>query len=545
MKRIKKKRNLRLLLCLCILCSLLQSTQIAYATESDGEIKDEAAMENEENVSKINTETVLEISSEKKAEVVNDTVEKETVELKETDSNSKSHEEKKDTKDNKEEKNIPVKEIDLGDYQSEMIIGERQLLVCTVIPEDSTNQEIKYRSSNTSVASVNGLGRINANAAGETTIYASCGDVTNSFNLKVKKADDDKVAVKDIEISDYEEKIVVGETMTITAKILPIYATETNITYKSENSAIATVNSSGEVKGIKKGDVTILVSAGGITKRVNLKVVVNTKRISVNNDYLVLKPGSNSQITAKVYPEDSPQDIKFKSMDSAVAEVTSDGVVTAKKVGNTCIVVSNGDNSISITVIVNNSGRASKKSSGDDTDEIVGEGEDDIYCSGFIDPKTCVMLSKEMLKYLYENKKSTTVMGEGYSIRVDGDKILNYANELSTEIDLVKKKGGNFEFVVNEGKNICGEIFLSFDTTKNRNLEGKKLYLYNESKKKYEQIQYDSLNNISITKAGKYLFSDGEKIHINAYKFYLICGISILLLLTGCFVVVKKKYWFW
>lgn len=426
-----------------------------------------------------------------------------------------------------------------------MIVGEKQLLVTTVLPQDSTKQDITYSSSNTSVATINSLGRINAVATGETTIVAKCGDVDSSFKLVVKEKSDGKVAVTDLEISDYEEKLPVGKTMTISAKVVPIDATEASISYRSENSAVATVNSSGEVKGIKPGDVTITVSAGGITKRVNLKIVVDTKKLSVNNNYLVLKPGGTIQIEAKAYPEESSQNIKYKSLDSTIAEVAESGVVTAKKTGNTTIIVSNGDQSISITVIVNNTGKSSASVGHNNKSGLVEENEKTVICKDFIDPRTCLLISKEMLKYLYENKKSTLVTGSGYSIRIDGDKIVNYANELSTDIQLLKNNDGNYEFEINKGENICGEIFLSLDTKKNKDLIGKKLYLFNESKEKYEEIQYENMNCISITKAGHYLLSDGQRWSLTDYKLIFVIGsIAIIMLLAG-FVVVKKSYWFW
>ena len=272
---------------------------------------------------------------------------------------------------------------------------------------------------------------------------------------------------------------------------------------------------------------------------------MGTKKIAVNSDYIVLKPGNSSKIDAHVLPEESPQELKYKSLDTSVVEVAPDGTVTAKKIGNTCIVVTNDDLSISVTVIVNNSGRKKSSGNSEDSDELVGEQEINIQYSVFINPVECSIVSKEMLKYLYENKKSTTIMGDGYTIRVDGDKIVNYANELSTKLGLIQKKNGDIEFTVNNGENLCGEITLSIDLEKNEGIESKKLYLFNASKNKYEQIQYESLDNISITKAGKYLFSEEKKLYIRDYRLAIIIGIGALMILLGGYIIVRRSYWFW
>jgi len=526
-----RKKYIRWLLCftIIILCEVTCGYSV-YAVD----------MTEENNIDVINDNDSI-FSDDKKITIEN-TIDEDTELKKNQEPNSNA---KKSIVEDKEGHDVNVKEIDLGDYQSQMIVGEKQLLTTTVLPQDSTNHDITFSSSNTSVATINSLGRISAIATGETTITAKCEEVISKFKLVVKGKDEDKVAVSDIEISDYEEKLPVGKTMTISAKILPVDAAESTISYKSENNSIATVNSSGEVKGIKQGDVAIIVSAGSITKRVNIKVVVDTKKLSVNNNYLVLKPGGTIQIEAKAYPEESSQNIKYKSLDSTIAEVTESGLVTAKQTGNTTIIVTNGDQSISITVIVNNSGKSSTSVGHNNKSGLVAENEKTVICKDFIDPRTCLLISKEMLKYLYENKKSTLVTGSGYSIRIDGDKIVNYANELSTDIQLLKNNDGNYEFDINKGENICGEIFLSLDTKKNKDLIGKKLYLFNESKEKYEEIQYENMNCISITKAGHYLLSDGQNWSLTDYKLIFVIGsIAIIMLLAG-FVVVKKSYWFW
>ena len=530
----KSKKNLIcwIIYCMCVFVAITCDSTILAA-------------DNEESINVEENVDVQNKSSDETEKTISDA-------LGETNGNDNKNDEQINDGDNKkdsepsQEKEISVEEIDLGDYQSEMLVGEKQLLVATILPTSASNKDIEYSSSDTSVASINGMGRIQALSIGETTISAFCDNVVSSFKLTVKNEDDKKVPVTDIEISDFEEKLPVGKIMTISAKVLPVDATDANITYKSENTAIATVNSSGEVKGIKKGDVTIFVSAGDITKRVNLKVVVDTKKISLNTDYVVLKPGNTKQIVAKVYPEESPQIFKYKSLDNSVAEVTDEGLITAKKVGNTSIVVSNGDLSVSVTVIVNSNGKTSRKTNGNTVDgDNINDTQEQIDCNDFIDSKKCTKVTKEMLKYLYENNKSTTIIGDGCTIRVDGDKILNYTNELSTDIRLSRNKKGNYEFVINGGKDICGEIFISFDSKQRNKIEGQKLFLYNKSKKKYEQIDFEDINAISITKAGKYRFSDMPKFNISSYKMIIVIGTVSLAFFLGCFVLVKKTYWFW
>ncbi len=163
-----------------------------------------------------------------------------------------------------EQENIEVTELDLGDYSSEMAVGEKQLLNVTVLPFTATERTCSYTSSIPEVATVNGLGRIIASKVGSTEIKAVCGGKSASFVLKVVESRDIKVT--DIEIADYQQELEVGRTMRLSTTIQPLEASNNPIKYQSSNPAIATVSSSGEVKGIAKGSVRIYMSAGDVTK---------------------------------------------------------------------------------------------------------------------------------------------------------------------------------------------------------------------------------------------------------------------------------------
>ena len=330
---------------------------------------------------------------------------------------------------------VEVNEIDLGEYKTEMIEGEKQLLSVSIMPTGAMGRKITYSSSDQTVASVNGFGRIHALSEGVATITVKCGEKENSFQLTVKK----KKSVT-IEISDYEEKLKVGDVMRISAKVYPIDTVGAELEYKSSDETIATVNSSGEVKGISKGKVTIAVSACGITENVKLDVVVATKKIELSKDYFILKPGQGDRISATVVPSDASQELTFKSLDPSIVSVSDDGSIKANKVGNTSVIVSNGDVSISATVIVNTSGKQATEENEIDSEFAGSKAFGDIRYSKIVKQAECKRISSELLRYIYENSKSISVLGDGYTIHVDGDKILNYENELLICNDLLSSQ---------------------------------------------------------------------------------------------------------
>ncbi len=349
------------------------------------------------------------------------------------------------------------------------------------------------------------------------------------------EAEEEIIAVTDIEISNHEDSLAVGETMTLTATVLPANATDSTITYTSSNKAVATVNSSGEVKGISKGSVTITASAGEVTVSIPLNIVVSTTKISVNSNYLVLKTGATFQISAAVSPSDAPQALSYKSLDADIATVSSSGLVTAKTAGSTSVVVSNGDQSVAISVMVNES-TSGESSEGEASIELLAE-------SGYtsvVYANATALLDADLLKYLYDNQMLLSVVGDGYLFTVDGAQIENYHNEMQTDIALVQSDEG-ISFCINGGDYLCGPIILYLDE-----VEGKYLYLYNASKEKYELLATDSLEEIVLTSPGEYQIVS-EKIRKSTVKIkWIIIGGGLALGVGICvYVGMKKKYWFW
>ena len=307
------------------------------------------------------------------------------------------------------------------------------------------------------------------------------------------------IPVTDIEISDHEEEVEVGKTINLTATALPANATESTITFRSSDINIATVTSAGEVKGISKGYVTIYVFAGSIIKEVNLTVKVKTTGININKEYLVMKPGTAFKLSVSVFPAESEQAVSYKSTNTSVAAVSGSGVVTAKQTGSSTIIVSNGDLSGAVSVIVNRDTESSvAEPAADSTD---AENTSEQTFDENTDVSETPVISEQMLYELYTAGRSMKVTGDGYSIIIDGKKIINYKNELNTDIEL-ERAGDCIKFNLNDGEYLCGEVTLHIDDVK-----GKYLYLYNNVKHKYELVSIEDMSGLNLSKPVKYMIT--------------------------------------
>lgn len=388
-------------------------------------------------------------------------------------------------------------------------------------------------------------------AEGTEVEESSLEEYQSDMAIEEKQANVSEVEVSDIEIGNYEKELEVGKTQTISATVLPSDATNSTITYMSSNTNIATVNSSGEIKGISKGTVNIDIKAGNITKTITISVKVATTKIDINNNYLVLKPGEQFQLSSTAIPSDAVQTISYKSLNNDIATVSEDGLVTAKAIGDGTIIVSNGDLSSSVTVIVNSS--TTEKSEillGNNTEEVeelskkenklielIEKSKSDIT----IQANEYKEISKSILKKLYENKKTLIINGDNYKIKVIGSKIVNYENKLYTNLKFDKENSG-ISFVLNDKRNLPGEVEILLS---GKEANGKYIYLYNDATKKYQKLDIKDISKLNLNEAGKYLITEKKLSNLKVSLIVVAIVGFIVIISFGVYIAINKKYWFW
>ena len=345
----------------------------------------------------------------------------------------------------------------------------------------------------------------------------------------------DNIEVTNLEIANYDKVLNVDETMDLTVTVLPEDATDTTVTYKSSNSGIATVNSTGEIKGIAPGEVIIYVTAGNITKEARITVKIPTKNIQVNGDYHVLKPGATYQIQASVKPEGAARDIIFKTTNEKVASVSSNGLITAKSCGNAAIMVTNGDIHVSVSVLVNQSHNETNTQTQVEELHVEQTFPEDVKVAKY------AVVSAEMLKYFYDNQKKLTIHGDGYTMYLDGKDIVNYKNELKTVVQFQKEENGT-SFVVNGGNKLCGKITIDLSE---KIKDEKYLYLYNEHTNKYQRVEVQELKRLTLDTGGTYLITSDKLSDLDWNIALIGIGVVAVVVGIGVYIGVKKKYWFW
>ena len=133
-------------------------------------------------------------------------------------------------------------------------LGSTYKLISTLTPQNATNHNIIWTSSNQSVISVNS-GVLSANSAGMSIIQASSQDGSYTTSCVVTSIP----YLTGIHITSSAPSLKIGSTMKLMLSSVPSGAIFPFTLWLSSNSSIARVDSSGNIIGIKKGTVTIAV----------------------------------------------------------------------------------------------------------------------------------------------------------------------------------------------------------------------------------------------------------------------------------------------
>ena len=134
--------------------------------------------------------------------------------------------------------------------------GDNLTLTATVAPENATNKNVSWSSSNDRVATVNN-GVVTGIASGEATITVTTQDGNFQKTCRVTVESHD-INVTGVTLNTNEIKGKIGETFTLTATVNPSNATNKAVTWSSTNNQVATVNN-GQITLVGVGQTTITV----------------------------------------------------------------------------------------------------------------------------------------------------------------------------------------------------------------------------------------------------------------------------------------------
>ncbi len=199
----------------------------------------------------------------------------------------------------------------------------------------SNGSTVKWKSSKTSIATIDEYGKVTGMKPGETIITASADGSSATCTVKVK--------LPTVRLNKSTLSLYRGQTTQLSA----IVSSNQNPTWKTNKKSVAIVDATGTVTAIKHGIAVITATVDGVTE--TCEVVVMKPEITLNTYELTLKKGATANLTAFVSSSNPPT---WTTSNSNIISVNSSGKITAHQKGKAYVYASEDGTKVRCTVIV-------------------------------------------------------------------------------------------------------------------------------------------------------------------------------------------------
>lgn len=217
----------------------------------------------------------------------------------------------------------PVKGVRLDQYSVTLYAGEEGFrLTAAVEPENATDRQVTWASSNIQVASVDQKGVVMPLAAGVTVVTAQVGDYKASCVVTVQP---ERVRVTGIHFNESFLAIPMGGKSALTPVVEPADATVRTLLWSSADERVAVVSRTGIVTAISVGETTITATTldGNYTAVMTIQVTAAAQKGDINRDGYI---DSGDALLALRYAVGL---VELSEEQKAVADVNGDGYIDA------------------------------------------------------------------------------------------------------------------------------------------------------------------------------------------------------------------------
>lgn len=159
-----------------------------------------------------------------------------------------------------------------------------------------------------------------------------------------------------ISLAEEQVMVVIQKTVQLRPTVAPYAYRKAGVRYESSDEAIATVNRSGQIKGLAEGECTVTVISKkdeSVRLTVPVRVVIPVQRVKASLASASIRVGEMTEIACVYTPEEATcPGAVFTSSNEKVAVVDGDGVVTGLARGQATITVRSVDGAAKTTVKV-------------------------------------------------------------------------------------------------------------------------------------------------------------------------------------------------
>lgn len=243
---------------------------------------------------------------------------------------------------------VKVTGISLNNTNLELKIGDTYNLICNITPNNATNKNVEWFSSNTDIVSIEN-GKITAKTKGDATITVKSCDtgITATCNVKVLSK------VTSISLNKTELSLNKGDTYDLTYTIAPDDAANKDVEWSSSNDDVVSVEN-GKITAKKAGNATITIKSKetGISSSCKVTVTAKVENISLGKEEYTVIKDRYLTITPVISPDDATnKEYSITSEDENIAKI-EEGKIKGVNIGETNVIFKTKDGEKSVTAKV-------------------------------------------------------------------------------------------------------------------------------------------------------------------------------------------------
>ena len=220
-----------------------------------------------------------------------------------------------------------------------LVEGESAVVNIECGPETAFDTEVVWSSADESVAVVDEYGNITGLTYGDTSVTVTAN--SGAFAAIAVHVD---ALPESIEMQETAE-MGVGETLALTAEVLPVHAVRNELTWSSSDATVVEVNSNGSITAVSGGEAVITCeTVNGLEASCTVHVSTTATGIKLSHTEITLQKGETFALEASPIPENAVDgELTFSVSDEEILALEEDNTVTALKPGTASIIVTCGD----------------------------------------------------------------------------------------------------------------------------------------------------------------------------------------------------------
>ena len=231
-------------------------------------------------------------------------------------------------------------------------VGTTRTLTATVLPANATSPAVTWTPNNPAIATVSAAGVVSGVSVGTVNITATAGGVPSaalSINITAIPTG------VTINAAPLTTALTVGTTATLVAAVAPAAAHQA-VTWSSSAPTVATVDAAGVVTAVAAGTAVVTATSvdGGLTATRTVTVPpITVTGVTVSPALTNIPVTGTVQLNPTVAPNNATnRNVTWVSANTAVATVSTTGLVTGVAAGQANIIVTTIDGNFSAVSVV-------------------------------------------------------------------------------------------------------------------------------------------------------------------------------------------------